>query len=152
MNRPVLLSIFVLAAAIAGSAKPTQALCINDGTLSLNRDAPPDETSFVNSSPAGTDSNFKLELNLNDGLDIFEADTEDRESASETDVAPAETAAASTTDEMPEDASTSATVENLEADSSSAADLETADLEAQTQVSREDYLNSRASEINNCFN
>ncbi|MEM6520258.1 MAG: hypothetical protein AAF722_13120 [Cyanobacteria bacterium P01_C01_bin.70] len=148
MNRPVLFSALMAFAAITGSTASAQALCVGDnGTLSLGRDVPPEDNSFVSSSPASADAEFKLEVDLSNGLDIFSGDTEEEDTSAEADAPMIDESAAQ---ETSEDVARSTTVEDLETGSRSASDLDTLELEPQPAVSRADYLSSRASEINSC--
>lgn len=150
MTRSVLFSMLILVGAIASSAKSAPALCITNSSSTLSRGTASDDASFVSSSPATADSNFKLELDLNNGLDFLEADTEEEESTSADSATVAESMDASSTDETTEAATEEIASSDAENSSSSAADLDTVDLQAQIEMSREDYLNSRASEINDC--
>ncbi|RZM77384.1 hypothetical protein [Leptolyngbya iicbica] len=156
MTRLGFWSALMVVGAISGSAEITQAQCIRSSNSILNRSAVEEDTSFVRSSPANSDSNFKLELDLNNGLDFLEtepeADEMTTEGGMETDTVAVEENAATdelaTTSEIDEEAAEASAVG---ADSSSsAADLDTIDLQAQIEMSRADYLNSRASEINGC--
>ncbi|MEM9818306.1 MAG: hypothetical protein AAF827_18115 [Cyanobacteria bacterium P01_D01_bin.6] len=151
MTRLSVFSVLVLVGAIAGVAEPARALCVANGSLALSRGTAADDTSFVNSSPATADSNFKLELDLNNGLDFLEIDPEDEESTAEVSASEPESEASSSTDEVAAAEVDETTASSVEGSSSSAADLDTVDLQAQIDMSREDYLNSRASEINECF-
>ncbi|NEQ42576.1 MAG: hypothetical protein F6K00_03040 [Leptolyngbya sp. SIOISBB] len=151
MTRSVWFSMLILVGAIAGSTESVRAQCLTNGSSTLRRGTAADDASFVNSSPATADSNFKLELDLNNGLDFLEPDTEDEESASADSATAAESMDASSTDETAEAATEEIAISDAEGSSSSAADLDTVDLQAQIEMSREDYLNSRASEINDCF-
>lgn len=147
MNRPVLFSTLMTLAAIASSATATQAICIGEDDFSLRRSATPDD-SFVSSSPARADSTFKLEVDLGTGLDIF--DTEDEDAEAEADTATTADTMEAEAEAVSEEPANGTTVADLEAGSSSASDLDIVELEAQPVVSREDYLSSRASEINRC--
>ncbi|MGD1860170.1 MAG: hypothetical protein ACFB0E_09400 [Leptolyngbyaceae cyanobacterium] len=149
MNRPVLFSALMAVTAIASSTAPTQAFCLNqDATLSLGRNVFPEDSAFVSSGPANANSEFKLEIDLNDGLDIFSADTEEVDEAAEPDMP--EMNDSVTQDTSDEEVTLSANVDDLAASSGSAADLDATELEPQTIISREDYLNSRAVELNSC--
>ncbi|WP_204139060.1 hypothetical protein [Halomicronema sp. CCY15110] len=145
MTRIGFFSALMVVGAIAGSAEVAQAQCLRSSNAILNRSPANEDAFFVNSSPANANSNFKLELDLNNGLDFLETDVEEdevlvEESAitSEPDASSAATETAAVTDA------------EIGPRSSSAADLETVDLQAQIDMSRADYLNSRASEINGC--
>lgn len=152
MTRSVLFSMLILAGAIAGSAESAPALCITNSSSTLSRGTASDDASFVSSSPANADSNFKLELDLNNGLDFLEPDPEEVEAAAENSATAAESMDASSSNDETTAATTEDTaVASVEESSSTAADLDTVDLQAQIEMSREDYLNSRASEINDCF-
>ena len=151
MTRSVWFSMLILVGAIAGTAESAHALCVTNGSSTLRRGTAADDASFVNSSPATADSNFKLELDLNNGLDFLETDTEDEETSSEESETGGESMAPSSTDESTEAEAEEMTISDVEGSSSSAADLDMVDLQAQIEMSREDYLNSRASEINECF-
>ncbi len=156
MTRLGFFSALMLVGAIAGSAEITQAQCIRSSNSTTNRGSAIEDTSFVRSSPANSDSNFTLELDLNNGLDFLETEPEEEEviaeESTDADAVTAEdgmeasepTAANETYAETAEASETEAN------SSSSAADLDTIDLQAQIEMSREDYLNSRASEINGC--
>jgi hypothetical protein len=146
MTRFGFFSALLVFGAIAGSAGITQAQCIRSSNSILNRSPISEDTAFVNSSPANANSNFKLELDLNNGLDFLETNEEEEEVLVE------ESAITSEPDASSSAATETAAVTDAESSprSSSAADLETVDLQAQIDMSREDYLNSRASEINGC--
>ncbi|MGF1458941.1 MAG: hypothetical protein ACFBSG_07925 [Leptolyngbyaceae cyanobacterium] len=133
--------------AVLGSAPSSQALCVDDGTLSLERDTAPNDNSFVNSSPASSESSFKLELDLDQDLDIFSNDSEEMEETVDAATTDADTTAAAAADT---DADTAPTVADLEEGNGSAADLDTLEAGGQPSISREEYLEARASEINNC--
>ena len=150
MTRSVLVAMLLWVGAIAGTAEPTPALCIPNSAATLRRGPATDDTSFVNSSPATADSNFRLELDLNNGLDFLETNPEEAETASEDSVPEAEAMEPGNTGEVAEPA-TEEVAGSVNESSSSAADLDTVDLQAQIDMSREDYLNSRASEINDCL-
>ena len=149
-------SALMLVGAIAGSAEITQAQCLRSSNSILNRGAAIEDTSFVRSSPANSDSNFTLELDLNNGLDFLETEPEEEEMTAEgsVDADPVTTEESLETNEstaVSETGEETAEASEIETNSSSsAADLDTIDLQAQIEMSREDYLNSRASEINSC--
>ena len=151
MNRPMLFYLLVGVAAITGSAGVSRAQCINnDGTFILQRTAPPSDDTFATSGPVSGDSRFKFELELGDDLDIFSTDT-DEEAAAVPETADTPTDETSETTALAETETESPTIFSLDADSSSAADLDTVELGAQPLMSREDYLDSQAREINACF-
>lgn len=152
MNRPILFYLLVGVAAIAGSASVSRAQCINnDGTFTLQRTAPPSDDTFATSGPVSGDSRFKFELELGSDLEsIFVPDdNEDAALAAEPEAATDDTTAPAT--ETAEAAPASPTIFSLDADSSSAADLESVELGTQPLMSREEYLDSQAREINACF-
>lgn len=154
MNRPILCSLLLGVTAIAGAAEAARAQCLSsDGNFVLQRDRAPSNSSFVSASPASSDTEFKFELELGSDVNIFAPDSAEVETAA-TGVPATATddgnapAATETTTEAPPDSSTAF---SLDADSSAAADLDTVELEAQPLMSREEYLDSQASEINDCF-
>lgn len=67
MNKFALFSVAFCCSWMASTTPPAQALCLNrDAELTLARDPALDDTEFVNSSPARSDSEFKLEVNLSE--------------------------------------------------------------------------------------
>lgn len=157
MNRFIPVSMLLGVAAIAGIAGTAQAQCVNNrGTFSLQRSAPPSDDTFATSGPVDSDSRFKFELELGGDLDFFSTDAaadatdEDAAMTSAADE-PTDDMSATTSSETPVAGGETPTIFSLDADSSSAADLETVELGTQSLMSREEYLDSQAREINSCF-
>lgn len=153
MNRPILCSLLLGVAAIAGAAETARAQCIsNDSNFVLQRGRASSNGSFVSTGPASSDTDFKFELELGSDVNIFSPDPAEVETAATGEPATAtdegNVPATETVAEAPVDSSTAF---SLDADSSAAADLDTVELEAQPLMSREEYLDSQASEINDCF-
>jgi hypothetical protein len=94
MKKQIFSGLVVLLGGMVLSAGPTPAICTADGddSVSIDRDANTMNESFVSSSPARTDSEFKLEFKLND-LDTADEESDadaatemSSESSSQTDV------------------------------------------------------------------
>jgi len=153
MNRPILVSMVIGVAAIAGSAEPIRALCIdNDARVMLQRDVPPEDNSFVRSGPASGDTNFTFELELGSDLNLFSTEpAADADAIADETDAPIEDAEPEANSAPSEEIVETPTIFSLEEDSSSADDLDTVELGEPSLASREDYLDSRARQINNCF-
>lgn len=151
MIQPALLSALLLTAAIALLDSPASALCVDEGSLSLERDAAPDEDSFVSSSPASSESELRFEVDLGDlaspsSPDDTEADTiADRPGMDEADPM-------ADTEPMEDPATTNPAVADFEsATATDAGALGVVEAEEQPPISREDYLNTIADDLNNCL-
>lgn len=148
MIQPVLLSTLLLSTAIALIHQPARALCLEEGSISVERD---DEESFVRSSPASSESEFKFEVDL--------SDLTSSESPDEAEAMPAEekpmTDQAEQVDLEPVEESTSdisPAVDDFDAEATSDADvLGILEADEPLTASREDYLNEMAENLNNCL-
>jgi len=139
MNRPILTSMVIGVAAIAGSAVPTQALCLNnDSRVLLQRETPPDDNSFVRSGPASGDTEFKFELELGSDFDLFSTESADDDAIAEEPAAPMEDPEPTANATPPEEIVEAPTIFSLEEDSSSADDLNVVELGEPSLASRED--------------
>lgn len=144
MNKPVCLSVALLLGAIAFYPQSAKGLCLNDDTLiTFDRDIPPEDESFVSSSPASGDTEFKVLFDL-DNLGSFasgpESESTPRETMTAADAESTETADSTTADS--EEATSVDTLLTLE-------EATTEDGEP-LYVSREDFLDAMAEDLNSC--
>lgn len=146
MIQPVLVSTLVLSTAIALISPPARALCIDEDNFSIERD---DDESFVSDSPASSETGFRFEVDLGNltspgGSEEAEGMTAADNSAPEPIESP----------EVVEDtASANPAVADFDAESTSdAATLGVLEANEESPVlSREEYLNQRANDLNNCL-
>jgi hypothetical protein len=127
---------------------PARAFCVGeDSSLVIERDEA-DDDSFVRSSPASSDSDFRLEVNLDDLSDLTTpsdapAEATDPEMVSD---APAVVEATSETE--------STAMDPAVADLDTAAEAEAlgeVELEDSAVVSREEYLDEAEARLNQCL-
>lgn len=148
MIQPVLFSTLLLSTAIALIHQPARALCLEEGSISVERD---DEESFVRSSPASSESEFKFEVDLGD---LTSSEGPDEAGAIPAEESPM-TDQAEQVDLEPVEEGTSASspaVDDFDAAATSDADvLGILEADEPPAASREDYLNEMAENLNNCL-
>lgn len=142
MNKSMLLTVLLFVGITALSAESAAAFCLRDGRSS---DLAQDDA-FVSSSPASSDSNFRLEVGLDDLGEFVE--TLD---APESESAPAEMTAEAADEDgsaiAEEESETTVTVDAISSEEVIEAELP---LHQRQFESREDYLNAIAIELNDC--
>ncbi|MGD1931082.1 MAG: hypothetical protein ACFB12_19455 [Leptolyngbyaceae cyanobacterium] len=140
MNKPMLLTVLLFVGITALSAESAAAFCLRDGRSSDLTEG----DAFVSSSPASSDSNFRLEVGLDDLGSLAETlDRPEPESAEMTVDAADEGEL-----EIAEDESeTTVTVDGISSEEAIEAELPVHQREYE---SREDYLNAIAIELNDC--
>ena len=140
MNKPRLLTVLLFVGITALSAESAAAFCLRDGRSSDLTEG----DAFVSSSPASSDSNFRLEVGLDDLGSLAETlDRPEPESAEMTVDAADEGEL-----EIAEDESeTTVTVDGISSEEAIEAELPVHQREYE---SREDYLNAIAIELNDC--
>ena len=140
MNKPMLLTVLLFVGITALSAESAAAFCLRDGRSSDVTEG----DAFVSSSPASSDSNFRLEVGLDDLGSLAETlDRPEPESAEMTVDAADEGEL-----EIAEDESeTTVTVDGISSEEAIEAELPVHQREYE---SREDYLNAIAIELNDC--
>ena len=140
MNKPMLLTVLLFVGITALSAESAAAFCLRDGRSSDLTEG----DAFVSSSPASSDSNFRLEVGLDDLGSLAETlDRPEPESAEMTVDAADEGEL-----EIAEDESeTTVTVDGISSEEEIEAELPVHQREYE---SREDYLNAIAIELNDC--
>ena len=140
MNKPILLTVLLFVGITALSAESAVAFCLRDGRSSDVTEG----DAFVSSSPASSDSNFRLEVGLDDLGSLAETlDRPEPESAEMTVDAADEGEL-----EIAEDESeTTVTVDGISSEEAIEAELPVHQREYE---SREDYLNAIAIELNDC--
>jgi len=148
MIQPVLLSTLFLSTAIALIHQPARALCLEEGSVSVERD---EEESFIRSSPASSESEFKFEVDLGDLTSSEDPDEAEAMPAEESPMADE----AEQVNREPVEEGTSAgspAVDDFDAETTSDADvLGILEADEPPAASREDYLNEMAENLNNCL-
>jgi hypothetical protein len=147
MIQPVLVSTLMLSAAIALMSPPVKALCIDEDNFSIERD---DEASFVSSSPATSETEFRFEVDLGN-LTSPEGSNEAEAMTSEE--RPTATEPPDNREPMDDTTATSPAVADFDsAGTSDAATLGVLEANAGAPIlSREEYLNQMADDLNNCL-
>lgn len=142
INGAVVLSTILLSGLINFTGREVHALCLSDDvTLSVEEDVAPEDESFVSSSPASSETEFKLEVDLTNAdfsnLDLFPEQTEE---TSDDDT----TESNGTSDMNGEIASS----DDLTDSGDEAIEAESAP--APWTISREDWLDGAAEDVNEC--
>ena len=160
MKQPMLLTVTLLIGAIAAAPRPARALCLDEnGTFLLDREAAPSEESFASASPASSDAEFKFQVDLNDLGNLGNLGNSPRE---ESQAAPQETMPTSsdtatdapltmTDDAMTTNVSPYVVSQDAGTETTNADALGTLEVsEAPPVISREEYLDAIANDLNSC--
>ena len=140
MNKPILLTVLLFVGITALSAESAVAFCLRDGRSSDVTEG----DAFVSSSPASSDSNFRLEVGLDNLGSLAETfDGPEPESAEMT----VEAADESELEIAEGESETTVTVDGISSEEEIEAELPVHQREYE---SREDYLNAIAIELNDC--
>lgn len=126
-------------------------MCLSeDVSLSIEEDTAPEDEAFVSSSPASAETEFKLEVDLTNvdfaNIDLFPEQAEEQSSRNDSDDSDAELRSSGTNGE----ASSSNDLEN-DSDLAEGDDPEADNAPEPWTISREDWLNAAANDVNNCF-